>query len=240
MAREVRADVSTKGIRPPSEDGMNGVVHHALAFNTLLSSQETDAYSIGWTLKVRRPGRSLCFILFFRCALILSDPLFRVKPAHFQPVDLILLVLEKFELPCFQGNPSNLLHHPVHVESGRLGTQVSQKSGDDQGGFRGPGAAALSLRPGGLYGPPSTSSNQPAPPRRFIRACLAVYLVQGCLDILVTQFWLVGCGQLLRLHRRRQEHVACGSHIASADSSFAQVTELMNDHMLRSGARRSH
>ena len=25
---------------------MNGVVHHALAFNTLLSSQETDAYTV--------------------------------------------------------------------------------------------------------------------------------------------------------------------------------------------------
>jgi hypothetical protein len=186
----------------------------------------------------RHRGRSFCFIVFFRCALILSDPLFRVKPARFQPVDSISLVLKKFGPPRFQGNPSNLLHHPVHVESGRLGTQVSQKSGDDQGGFRGPGAAAVSLGPAGLYGPPATSSNRPAPPRRFIRACLAGYLVQGCLDILATQFWPVGSGWLHRPHRRRQEHVARGSHIASADNSFAQVTELTNDHMLRSGARR--
>jgi len=34
--------VPTKGIRPQ----MDGVVHHALAFNTLLSSQETDTYTL--------------------------------------------------------------------------------------------------------------------------------------------------------------------------------------------------
>ncbi|MEV6868390.1 hypothetical protein AB0M44_46355, partial [Streptosporangium subroseum] len=37
-----------------------------------------------------------------------SDPLFRVKPAHFQPFDSILLALEKFEPSRFQDNPSNL------------------------------------------------------------------------------------------------------------------------------------
>src|SRR5437868_14366433 len=34
--------VPTKGIRPQ----MDGVVRHALAFNTLLSSQETDTYAL--------------------------------------------------------------------------------------------------------------------------------------------------------------------------------------------------
>jgi hypothetical protein len=31
---------------PHPKGGMNGVVHHALAFNTLLSSQETDAFTL--------------------------------------------------------------------------------------------------------------------------------------------------------------------------------------------------
>ncbi|MEU4410334.1 hypothetical protein AB0F88_38010, partial [Streptosporangium sp. NPDC023963] len=70
----------------------DGIVLHALAFNTLLSSQETDAYTIALTRPsgpATTPGRSFCFILFFRCAFILSGPLFRVKPACFDPVDSI-------------------------------------------------------------------------------------------------------------------------------------------------------
>ncbi|MFF5210263.1 hypothetical protein, partial [Streptosporangium sp. NPDC000396] len=39
-------DVSTKGIPSPHSRGWDGVVLHALAFNTLLSSQETDAYTV--------------------------------------------------------------------------------------------------------------------------------------------------------------------------------------------------
>ncbi|MEV6865612.1 hypothetical protein AB0M44_32005, partial [Streptosporangium subroseum] len=48
--------------------GMNGVVHHALAFNTLLSSQETDAFTLRQT---RRPAiRGVRYVLF--CVSILS------------------------------------------------------------------------------------------------------------------------------------------------------------------------
>jgi hypothetical protein len=70
---------------------MDGVVHHALAFNTLLSSQETDAFTINRPIGPGIRGVRFVFILFFRCAFILSDPLFRVKLACFQPVDSILL-----------------------------------------------------------------------------------------------------------------------------------------------------
>jgi hypothetical protein len=49
---------------------MNGVVHHALAFNTLLSSQETDAYPA--TRTHQGPGNQGRSILFC-CVLILPD-----------------------------------------------------------------------------------------------------------------------------------------------------------------------
>jgi hypothetical protein len=53
----------------PKRGRMNGVVHHALAFNTLLSSQETDAFPVTRTrLGARQPGRSILFC----CVLILS------------------------------------------------------------------------------------------------------------------------------------------------------------------------
>src|SRR3954452_15925873 len=93
---------------PHHQGGMNGVVHHALAFNTLLSSQETDAFPATQTRRPGNRGVPFCFILFFRCALILSDPLFLVKPVRFQPIDSTLLILIKFRPPRFQGNPSNL------------------------------------------------------------------------------------------------------------------------------------
>ncbi|MGJ6964884.1 hypothetical protein ACSDR0_23520, partial [Streptosporangium sp. G11] len=40
---------------PTPKGRLNGVVHHALAFNTLLSSQETDAYTITLTGQIGRP-----------------------------------------------------------------------------------------------------------------------------------------------------------------------------------------
>ena len=90
---------------------------HALAFNTLLSSQETDAYTVVPTRLGRRTrGGSFCFVLFFRCAVILSGPLFRVKPARCEAVDLILQVLLEFRRPRFRGNPSTLLQHPAGVQ----------------------------------------------------------------------------------------------------------------------------
>ncbi|MEU8042078.1 hypothetical protein, partial [Streptosporangium sp. NPDC049078] len=52
--------------------------------------------------------RGVRFILFFRCAFILSGPLFRVKPARFNPVDSIWQILMEFRRLRFQSNPSNL------------------------------------------------------------------------------------------------------------------------------------
>ena len=94
---------------PHPEGEMNGVVHHALAFNTLLSSQETDAYTFGQPV-IRPDIRGVRFVLLcsFVVPVILSDSLFPVKPARFQPVDSILLVCVEFGPPRFQGNPSNL------------------------------------------------------------------------------------------------------------------------------------
>ncbi|MFB9680822.1 hypothetical protein, partial [Streptosporangium vulgare] len=57
----------------PPEDGLDGVVLHALAFNTLLSSQETDAYTITQTRPTSRAElRGVRFVLF--CSFVV--PLF--------------------------------------------------------------------------------------------------------------------------------------------------------------------
>ncbi|MEV8638754.1 hypothetical protein AB0395_44565, partial [Streptosporangium sp. NPDC051023] len=63
------------------------VVLHALAFNTLLSSQETDAFTIRPNFSIRS-FRGVSF-RSFRCVFILSDPLFRVKPIRADPFDSI-------------------------------------------------------------------------------------------------------------------------------------------------------
>ncbi|MEV0150200.1 hypothetical protein AB0H64_35055, partial [Nonomuraea sp. NPDC050733] len=60
-------NLTEKGIRHRND----GVVHHALAFNTLLNSQETDAYS--------PELREALFVSVFRCVFILSAIRFTVK-----------------------------------------------------------------------------------------------------------------------------------------------------------------
>ncbi|MEO3888877.1 hypothetical protein, partial [Nonomuraea sp. B5E05] len=52
--------LSKKGLNPTNKRNpstgisrYDGVVHHALAFNTLLSSQETDAFFLVWILSNR-------------------------------------------------------------------------------------------------------------------------------------------------------------------------------------------
>ncbi|MEV4158513.1 hypothetical protein, partial [Nonomuraea dietziae] len=75
-------NVPTKGIRP-----MDGVVHHALAFNTLLSSQETDAFTVTCPVALA----SLCPNLSSSSDLMSN----RSDSLEFRP-------------PRFRGNPSNL------------------------------------------------------------------------------------------------------------------------------------
>ena len=75
---------------------MNGVVHHALAFNTLLSSQETDANTD--PNQLQEASRTRAFISFSVSLFYLNPPV-SVKPA-----DLL-----EFRPPRLQGNPSNLL-----------------------------------------------------------------------------------------------------------------------------------
>ena len=60
--------------RPPPKRRDDGVVHHALAFNTLLSSQETDAYSPTCERRTFRFLFSLCLYLFSRPARCQIDP----------------------------------------------------------------------------------------------------------------------------------------------------------------------
>ncbi|WP_221461580.1 hypothetical protein, partial [Streptosporangium saharense] len=66
-------------------DVWDGFVLHALAFSTLLSSQETDAF----TVPLNPFGPEFRGVSFrsFRCVFILSDPLFRVKPIRPDPFD---------------------------------------------------------------------------------------------------------------------------------------------------------
>ncbi|MFF5114917.1 hypothetical protein, partial [Streptosporangium sp. NPDC000509] len=93
-----------------------------LAFNTLLSSQETDAYTITLT-RPTGPAelRGVRFILFFRCAFILSGPLFRVKPTRSG------LPVSEFTAPPSQGDPPNVLDGLIHVESNPFRGQRSHQ-----------------------------------------------------------------------------------------------------------------
>ncbi|MFI7050409.1 hypothetical protein, partial [Streptosporangium sandarakinum] len=83
--------------------GWDGVVHHALAFNTLLSSQETDAFTVDPDPQTRFSGA----FRSFRCAFILSDRLFRVKPL-FRSDFLRFHRPEGNSGDLFRGNPLNL------------------------------------------------------------------------------------------------------------------------------------
>ncbi|MFG1948943.1 hypothetical protein, partial [Nonomuraea sp. NPDC048826] len=59
--------------RNPSK--MTGFVHHALAFNTLLSSQETDAYTVPKKFFPRRRWRNLALRHPIRRPDFRSNPL---------------------------------------------------------------------------------------------------------------------------------------------------------------------
>jgi hypothetical protein len=106
---------------------MNGVVHHALAFNTLLSSQETDAFTINQPIRPGIRGVPFCravYVSVFRSYQI--HPV-SVKPALSAPFTLNPPDPLESRPPCFQGNPSNLLRHPVLVQLDFGGTHASQR-----------------------------------------------------------------------------------------------------------------
>ena len=86
---------------------------HALAFNTLLSSQETDAYTITLT---RPTGPAELRGVPFRTT-ILPGMSVSCQTVGFPTLDSIPPNPLGLRPPCFQGNPSNLLQHPVAVQS---------------------------------------------------------------------------------------------------------------------------
>ncbi|MGP3934053.1 hypothetical protein, partial [Nonomuraea sp. KM88] len=70
-----------KGLNPTNkkesinrQTSINGVVHHALAFNTLLSSQETHASILALILSNRNSEASFCLLHFIRRPISPSNP----------------------------------------------------------------------------------------------------------------------------------------------------------------------
>ncbi|MFF4774095.1 hypothetical protein ACFY05_14665, partial [Microtetraspora fusca] len=91
----------------PKDAGKDGVVHHALAFSTLLSSQETDATTITSDSKPSHPLRGVTFASFFLSTILPRRPI-RVKPSHFEELDPNRATPEESQPPRLQGNPSTL------------------------------------------------------------------------------------------------------------------------------------
>jgi hypothetical protein len=90
---------------------------HALAFNTLLSSQETDAYTTrNQTHQGPDPDQGVHFVF-------LNFTSFRRSPSN-QPICRNRLQLLKSWSPRRQGNPSNLRHHPRQVQSSQIAARV--------------------------------------------------------------------------------------------------------------------
>jgi len=105
-ATRTHTHTKTRKPRAPVSHARNdGVKLTALAFGTLLSSQETDAFTEPTRNRIsrsRRPGRSISPVQFCGFPTACQTGLFPTGPGTGPPTA---------RTPCLQGNPSNLATH---------------------------------------------------------------------------------------------------------------------------------